>query len=201
MWAASAALVTLSLAAGSIQAQGPGGDLLTNAGVARVSAVVDSVFIDQTLGASEVRGGDFASYLMARLGVTPLPPDLRLRVSVDTQQIMFHGEIQDLPVEAREALGPLFLLFGPETPIAAYVELLEVGSRRVRFRLASIRINDVGVPERLLATVMSHVGSQYPALTPSGRDLLVEIPPTARIVLAENAVRLVGPQRAGSGQH
>lgn len=195
-----AVLGTLSLVAGPLLGQEPAGDPLTNQGVVRASAAVDSVFIDRTLSHAPVAGGDFASYLMARLGIRPIPPDLRLRVTVDTTLILFHGRIEDLPGEARRALGPLLGFFGPETPVAAQVQLESAGPRAVRFRLANVIINGITIPERLLQIVMAQVGDQYPALTATGRDLFVEIPPTSQILLAHGTVRLVGPESAQSSR-
>lgn len=197
---ALAAASALCLAAGRLAAQSGDGDPLSNAGVVRASAAVDSVFIDRIVRESWVGGGDFASYLMARLGIRPIPHDLRLRVSVDTLQILLHGRIEDLPWEARRALGPLFSFFGPDTPVAAHVDLVSAGPRAVRFRLAAVSINGLTVPDRLLQAVMSQVGEQYPALTHTGRDLFVEIPPTAQVLLDPGGVRLVGPDAAQPGQ-
>lgn len=182
-----------SMVAGVLHAQVPFGDSLTTAGIYRASAVVDSVFVDRTLPYSTVGSGDFASYLMARLGVIPIPHDLGFRVSIDSTAIILNGRARDLPEQARAELGPLLSMMPAETPVVAKVELLPAGPRAVRFRLAAVSLGGVQVPDALLATVMSHVGQRYSALTKTGRDLYVRIPETAEVALVSGGVHLVGP--------
>lgn len=169
------------------------GDSLSNAGVVRASALVDSVFIDLTLDSAFVNGGDFGSYLMARVNIRPIPRDLRLRVFVDTSRIYLRGTIADLPAETQAALGPLLAIFPMETRIAGEISLTKVAREVVRFRLESMIVNDVALPEPLVAGVMLEVGEQYPALSRTGRDLYVEIPLDAEVRLAPGGVRLLGP--------
>jgi hypothetical protein len=166
---------------------------LSDEGVVRASAAVDSVLVDRLVLARSVSGGDFAAYLMARLGVRPIPPSLLFTVGVDTSAIRFRGRIRDLPVRAQEELGPLLGMFSPETWIAADVGLLTAGPRAVHFRLRGVTINDVAVPDALLQPMLVQIGVRYPALTSSGRDLYVEIPAGAAIALETGAVRLIGP--------
>jgi len=49
------------------------------------------------------------------------------------------------------------------------------------------------VPEVILASYLSDVGKRYPALTASGRDLLVQVPTGGRVTLARDSVRLALP--------
>jgi hypothetical protein len=79
---------------------GPSGEAITNEGVVRASAVVDSVLLDGLARERIVGAGDFASYLMARLGVVPIPADLRFRVVPDTTVLRLTGRVADLPPEA-----------------------------------------------------------------------------------------------------
>ena len=184
---------------GTAGAQEPVGDALTNDGVLRASAKVDSVFVDRHVQEAVVAPGDFASYLMARLGVIPIPEDLRFRVLVDSQRIRLNGRIQDLPREARVELGPLLAVFPPETMVNAFVLLTSAGPRAIRFRLHSVTVNGFPVPEIALQTVLYDVGKRYPELTKTGRDLYVEIPSTAQVILSNGSVRLVGPLPADAG--
>lgn len=169
------------------------GNTLSTSGVFIASALVDSVFVDRTLDSAFVSGGDFGSYLMARLNIIPIPPDLGLRVVIDTQQIRLVGTIGDLPAEAMAALGPLLGMFPLDTRIGGEISLLKVAREVVRFRLERVRVNDIALPEPLVASVMLDVGRQYPALSRTGRDLFVEIPQDAEVLLAPGGVRLVGP--------
>jgi len=63
----------------------------------------------------------------------------------------------------------------------------------VHFRLRSVLIDGVPVPESLLQPVMASVGDQFPALTSSGRDLYVEIPTGGRMALRSDSVGLALP--------
>jgi hypothetical protein len=182
--------VTGWLMAPAVPVQEPSADQLSNAGVVRASAKVDSVFIDRLVPEVVIGGGDFGSYLMARLGVIPIPDDLKLRVWVDTQRISIHGRVADLPELARRTLGPLIGMVPLETPIAGDVELSRVAEEVVRFRLAAVRVNGIPLPEGLVAAVMYEVGRQYPVLGKSGRDLYVRIPADGEVVLVPGGVRL-----------
>jgi hypothetical protein len=162
-------------------------------GVLRASAIVDSVFIDKQIPRATVAGGDFTAYLMARLGVNRIPPDFNYRVKVDSSRIRLGGTLADLPREAHAVLDPLFLLLAPDTHLVAEVTLTHAGPRAEHFRLESVLIEGVAIPDNLLQPVMAGVGQQYPALTSSGRDLYVEIPAGARITLLPDSVGLTGP--------
>jgi hypothetical protein len=41
--------------------------------------------------------------------------------------------------------------------------------------------------------MLAEVGRQYPALTSTGRDLLIQIPPGAGMTLSNGTVELIGP--------
>ena len=190
------ALLALA-AAGALQAQTARPDTtplrITPEGVTRASALVDSVYVDRQLRQATVDGGDFTAYLMARLGVRALPPEFGYRVIVDTSLIRIGGRIADLPAEARRALAQLILVLPPETRLEAQVELLPAGREAVRFHLRGATVQGVPVPEALFAPLMSDIGRRYPALTPSGRDLYVQIPAGASMQLVPGGVSLTGP--------
>jgi hypothetical protein len=166
---------------------------ITAEGVVRASSIVDSVFVEKVTTAGRVDGGDFTAYLMARLGVNRIPPDFNYLVMVGTALIHLRGKLSDLPNEARNALSPLVMLLAPETELMAEIELTEAGPRAVHFRLRDVLIDGVPVPDGLLQPVMAGVGDSYPALTSSGRDLYVEVPPGGRITLQPNRVGLTRP--------
>ena len=166
---------------------------ITAAGVFRASALVDSVFVDRQLARAIVDGGDFTAYLMARLGARALPPDFGFRVTIDTTLLRVAGRIADLPPDARRALAGLVMVLPAETRLEAQIELLSAGREAVRFRLRGATVQGIPVPETFLASILAEVGRQYPVLTPTGRDLLVQIPEGARIRLAAGAVELIGP--------
>ena len=163
---------------------------ITRAGVARAQAVVDSVFLDRKATQGTIEGGDWASYLMARLGVEPLPENTEILIAVDTEHIMLSGRIQDLPAETRAMIGPLSALVDSSTVLAAEIALLPAGPGLSHFRLQGVTIGGFPVPELILRSMLLDVGKNYPALTKSGRDLYVEIPQDGKVSLVSGAVRL-----------
>ena len=173
---------------------------ITNDGVVRASALVDSVYIDHQLDQATVPGGDFVSYLVARLGVRPIPATLRLGVTVDTGRVALTGKVRDLPPEARAALGPILSFLDPGTDILADVALDVVGPRAVRYHLRQVLLNGAPLPEALLQYALSQVGRQYPALTASGRDLYIAIPDRAGMALVSGGVLLTAPSAGQPGQ-
>lgn len=171
----------------------PVGDPITNEGVVRASSAVDSVLLDGLAPERVVGAGDFASYLMARLGVIPIPSTLRFRVVSDTAFLRLTGRVADLPPEAVRELGPFVAFLDPETRLDAFVSLTRENPRAVRFRLTEARIGGGRVPDDVLQLVMSDVGRRYPALSRTGRDLFVEIPAGATMELVTGGVRLTAP--------
>jgi len=186
-------LVIASRPLGAQAAPEPFSKPITEAGVARASALVDSVFIDRQLPRATVDGGDFTAYLMARLGVRVIPPDFGYGVTVDSTGLRIGGRISDLPREAREALAQMVFLLPPETRLEGQVELRPAGKEAVRFHLAGATVQGVAVPESIFAPLMADIGRQYPALTATGRDLYVQVPAGARIRLVPGGVELTGP--------
>lgn len=201
----------LMLAPAGAGAQAPAGDTttaapsptgssrLSDAGVYRAAALVDSVYVDRLNRQAFVEGGDFASYLVARLGVRPVPDDLAIDVGVDTSAVTLSGQVQQLPPGVRTALGPALMLVDPSSIITADVALVRHQPGVVRFHLRSLLINGVPLPEGLLVPLMAEVGARYPALTRTGRDLLVAIPEDGTMRLEPGGVR-VGIRRAAASQ-
>jgi hypothetical protein len=167
--------------------------IIRSEGVLRASALVDSVFVDRQLPAATVDGGDFAAYLMARLGATNLPPDFNYRVAIDSTQIRLGGKLSELPPEAKRSLSQLMSFFPPDSRLEAQITLHGAGKQAVRFHLNAVSINGTGVPEMILQPLLTNIGRQYPALTATGRDLYVQVPDGATIQLVDGGVRLVGP--------
>jgi hypothetical protein len=186
--------------AGSAAAQEKAADSVTAAGVFRASAVVDSVFVDRLADSGFVSVGDWASYLMARLGVIPIPPDLKLRAVSDSQRIRLSGLLGELPSEARRAMGPLIAMLPPETEIAGDITLSRAAREVVRFHLETVRVNGVPLPEPVIYSALLDVGRLYPSLTRTGRDLFVQVPADAVVALAEGGVRLVAPPDSVNGR-
>jgi hypothetical protein len=183
-----ALVLIVAAAAPQLAAQQTG--RITPAGVARAQAVVDSVFLDRKVGTGSIEGGDWASYLMVRLGVNPLPDSMGLVVSVDTLLITFSGRLQDLPPEAQAMAGPLSALIDPATIVTAEVEQVPAAAGLAHFRLRGVRIGMFPVPEMMLHSLLLDVGVRYPELTKSGRDLYVQIPEDGKVALGIGIVVL-----------
>jgi hypothetical protein len=200
MSASGAAFMAALAAHPGMPRQDPAGEPLSNAGIQRAAARVDSVFVSRTTDRAMIRGGDFGSYLMARLGVVPIPPDLRLRVAVSPGHLTLAGQLGDLPQTARDAMGMMFNMLPLSTPISGDVAADRVTPDAMRFRLTSARVNGVPVPETVLDAVMSHAVRQYAPPTQSGRELLVRVPPEGRVELLTGWVRISRSTNGQGGQ-
>jgi len=195
-WSLPGCLLALAIGVASLDAQSEpesSAGRISMDGVSRAAALVDSVYIDRRLSRATVEGGDFAAYLLARLGMRVIPPDFGYRVAVDTSRIRIGGRVSDLPWEARQSLSQLVYLLPPATRLEAEVELQQAGREAVRFHLARAVVQGIPVPEAFLASLMADVGGRYPALTHTGRDLYVQIPAGARMALVPGGVELTGP--------
>lgn len=186
---ATAALLVGAAATAGAQAN-PRPGRLSNDGVVRATATVDSVFVDRTRTEGSIDGGDWASYLLARLGAGQVPDSLGIEVMIDTVAIEVRGRLRDLPEETRGLLGPLASMVDSNSVIVADVVMQRTGREVVRFWLKGIKLNGYPFPEFLLGPMMTSVGRQYPALTASGRDLYVQVPADAVMTLTPGAVRL-----------
>jgi hypothetical protein len=190
------ALFALFLTLASLlSSQAPPGRI-SRAGVARAQAVVDSVFLDRKATVGTIEGGDWASYLMARLGVEPIPENTEILIAVDTEHIVLSGRIQDLPPEARAMIGPLAALVDSGTVLAADIALLPAAQGLSHFRLQGVSIGGFPVPEIILRSMLLDVGEHYPSLTKTGRDLYVEIPTDGKVMLVAGAIRITAPARS-----
>lgn len=175
-------------------------DSVTPAGVSRASAVVDAVFVDKLLPEGRVGAGDWASYLMARLGIVPIPADLRVRVASDSTRVVISSMVGELPADALAALGPIVGMLPPTTVIAGDITVLQPTPDVVQFHLDRIRVNGAPLPDALVTTVMREVGRQYPALSKSGRNLYVQVPAGAAVRFLPGSVQLVGPPPDSGGR-
>jgi hypothetical protein len=188
--------MSLTFATGSATAQTDGAAgprRIAPEGVYRASTLVDSVYIDRLLPQAIVDGGDFAAYLLARLGARNLPPDFAFTVEIDSALIRIAGRIADLPPDARAALSQLVLLLPADTRLEAQIELAQAGREAVRFHLRTITVQGVPIPETFLIPLMADIGRQYPVLTATGRELYVQVPAGATMTLIPGAVALNGP--------
>jgi len=191
-----ATLLAMALfAATEAPAQSPGATVpvISSTGVVRATEVVDAVFVSRHRHAGAIGGADWVAYMMARLGIHPIPDLPGVAVAVDSSGIVMSSRLGDLPPQTRAELGPLVGFLNASTPIAADISLFRAGPQAVRFHLESLSVAGFAVPEVILASYLSDVGKRYPALTASGRDLLVQVPTGGRVTLARDSVRLALP--------
>jgi hypothetical protein len=163
---------------------------LSNAGVYRAAARVDSVFVERVNRQAFVDGGDFASYLVARLGVHPVPDNLAIDIAVDTGAVTLSSRVSQLPPAVKAALGPALMFLSDQSVIAADVALVRQQPGVVRFHLRSLLVDGTALPEALVAPLMAQVGTRVPALTNTGRDVLVSIPVDGTMRLERGGVRV-----------
>jgi hypothetical protein len=163
---------------------------ISMAGIPRANRLVESVFITRQTREQLVAGGDWVSYMAARLGAVPIPDQTGIRVAVDSQRILVDGRMVDLPPETRALFGPIAMLVDSNTVLRAEVVMAPTGPGVVRFVLATISVNGFQIPESILSSFLARVGQQYPVLTKTGRELLVAVPPDGKVSLANNAVRV-----------
>jgi hypothetical protein len=163
---------------------------ISMAGIPRANRLVESVFIARQTREQLVAGGDWVSYMAARLGAVPIPDQTGIRVAVDSQRILVDGRMVDLPPETRALFGPIAMLVDSNTVLRAEVVMAPTGPGVVRFVLATISVNGFQIPESILSSFLARVGQQYPVLTKTGRELLVAVPPDGKVSLANNAVRV-----------
>jgi len=167
--------------------------VISSTGVVRATEVVDAVFVSRRRHAGAIGGADWVAYMMARLGIHPIPDLPGVAVAVDSAGIVMSSRLGDLPPQTRTELGPLVGFLDPSTPIAADISLFRAGPQAVRFHLESLSVAGFAVPEMFLASYLADVGKRYPALTATGRDLLVQVPTGGRVTLARDSVRLALP--------
>jgi hypothetical protein len=185
----------LALALTLLQAPAPPdttGALLTNAGVLRAAGKVDSVFVTRTLDSALVDGADWAAYLMARLGVRPIP-ESGLRITIDPRTLRVKGRLSDIPAEGQASLAPLMAMFDPATPFAASVTLDAPAPDAIRFHLDSAWVDLLAIPEAMLGPGLQIVGEKYPVLANGGRDLFVSVPANATVRFTSAGVVLLAP--------
>lgn len=178
-----------------VAAQVPNGapapiDSVSIEGVMRAAAVVDSVFVDRLAVSGQIAPGDFGAYLLARLGVQPFPEALAWRVTADSGVLFLRGRFKDIPEESRGLFGNMLIFVDSTTTLAAEVRTAPAGPGLARFRLDRVLINGVPVPEFVMTSVLNAVGREYPALTDSGRDLYLQVPPEGRVLIRPGRIVL-----------
>jgi hypothetical protein len=192
--------VLLLAGAPSLAAQQPGdstGSRITDAGVLRAAAKVDSVFIVRNTLVDTVDIGDFAGYLLARLGVPPFGDSLAFRVTADTAQIRITGRLMDFPPEARGELGVIFSFIDSTATFRADIGMPQHAGGIMKFRLLRVVVGGLPIPELLLLPALAEYARRYPVLASGGREFLVAMPLEATATLVRNGLELRMPEPTG----
>ena len=173
----------------------PPGSRITNAGVERAAATVDSVFIEKQRPRGTVDVGDFTAYLLARLGVPPFSDSLAFRVTSDSTRIRIRGRLMDFPPESRAELGPLFSFVDSTSSFVAELSMPQREGGIMRFRLERLLVRDFPVPEFLFLPSLAEYARRYPVLSAGGREFLVAMPLEATATIGADSLELRMPAR------
>jgi hypothetical protein len=188
------ALAALVVASAPLSAQSSiPGSRISNAGVLRADSAVAAVFINRTRLVDTADIGDFASHLLARLGVPPFADSLGFGVTADSLQVKIVGRLADFPPESRVELSPIFFFVDSLTPFTAEIALIDKANGVMRFRLMRVLVSGYPVPELLLLPALREYDRRYPVLANGGRDLLVAMPPDATVKLVTDGIELRMP--------
>ncbi|HET9064474.1 MAG TPA: hypothetical protein VFN22_01475 [Gemmatimonadales bacterium] len=161
---------------------------ITNAGVLRADSAIEAVFHARTLQVDTVAIADFASHLLARLGVPPFEDSLAFRVTADSMLVRISGRLMDFPVESRQELGPIFSFIDSTTPFTAEISMPEHAGGIMRFRLERVRVAGFSIPELLLLPALQEYDRRYPVLARGGRELLIAMPPDGEARLIDGGI-------------
>jgi hypothetical protein len=188
------AVAGASGAATTLAAQQPlPGSRISNEGVFRADSAVEAVFLARTRLVDTVDIGDFASHLLARLGVPPVPDSMGFGVTSDSVRVRIVGRLRDFPPESQVELSPIFFFVDSLTPFTAEIALIDKANGVMRFRLMRVLVGGFTIPEILLLPALREYDRRYPVLANGGRDLLVAMPPEATVRLVKNGIELRMP--------
>lgn len=194
-----AALMVIVVTPGALAAQTSGapvlpGSPITNEGVIRAGAQIDSVFISRLARIDTVDPGDFTAHVLARLGVPAFDSTtLGFRVTTDTARARISGRIADFPADVRHELGPLFTFIDSTAVFVAELSMPQHSDGIMRFRLERVKVGALTIPDLLLSVPLAEYARRYPVLTGGGREFLVEIPPDARARFVTNGIEISVP--------
>jgi hypothetical protein len=172
------------------------GSRLTNAGVVRAGAATDSVFVARTRNVDTVNIGDFAAFLVAKLGNTTLYDSLAFKVTSDSLRVRIAGRLMDFPPDSRAELGPIFSFLDSTSVFVAEISMPQADNGIMIFRLERITVRGLTIPDLLVLAALSSYRAKYPdKLAAGGKEFHAEIPRQARAWLIKNAIVLRMPPK------
>ena len=172
------------------------GSRISNAGVLRAEAATDSVFINRSRLVDTVDIGDFASFLLARIGAPPFDDSLAFKVTADSQRIHISGRLMDFPADSRAEIGPIFRFLDSTSVWVAQISMPQAENGIIIFRFEGLRVSGLPIPDLLVAAALDEYRQRYPRmLAANGREFHVEIPREARVRLVHNGIVLRMPKQ------
>ena len=158
----------------------------------RAAATVDSVFLDRTHLVDTIDLGDFAAYLLARLGCR-IRGLLGLRVG-GRGAGPHQGPDARFPADARAELGVIFSFIDSTAPLEAVIAMTQRSHGLMRFRLERVVIKGFAIPDLLLNPALAEYNRRYPVLSAGGREFLVAMPPDATATIVQGGIELRMPR-------
>lgn len=172
------------------------GSRLTNAGVVRAGSATDSVFVARTRLVDTIDIGDFASFLVAKLGGTSLYDSLAFKVTSDSLRVRISGRLMDFPPDSRAELSPIFAFLDSMSVFVAEISMPQADGGILVFRLERITVRGLTIPDLLLLAALSSYRAKYPdKLAAGGKEFHAEIPRDARAKLVHDAIVLRMPPK------
>jgi hypothetical protein len=172
------------------------GSRITDSGVVRAGAAIDSVFVLRTRSADTVDIGDFAAQLIARIGAPPFGDSLAFRVTSDTALIRVAGRLTDFPPDVRADLRPLFAFIDSNSVFVADISMPQHSGGVMRFHLDRVTVRGLTIPDLLLIPALQQYTLLYPTLLASGgREFLVAMPTDGSARLVRNGIELTLPRQ------
>lgn len=196
-WRWLLALTLLAMASAPAPAQDTlPGTRLTNAGVLRAGFATDSVFVARVRVVDTINIGDFASFLIAKLGGTTLYDSLQFKVTSDSQRVRISGRLMDFPPDSRREISPIFAFLDSTSVFVAEISMPQADSGIMVFRLERLTVRGLAIPDLLVLVALSSYRAKYPdKLAAGGKEFHVEIPRRAHAALIKDAIILgIPPQ-------
>ena len=172
------------------------GTRLSNAGVVRAGSATDSVFVARTRAVDTINIGDFASFLIAKLGGTRLYDSLQFKVTSDTQRVRISGRLMDFPADSRSEISPIFAFLDSTSVFVAEISMPQADSGIMVFRLERLTVRGLTIPDLLVLAALSSYRAKYPdKLAAGGKEFHAEIPRQAHAKLIKDAIVLRMPPK------
>jgi len=189
------ALVALTATAAHAQDTLPG-TRFSNAGVVRAGSATDSVFVARLRTVDTINIGDFASFLIAKLGGTTLYDSLQFKVTSDSLRVRIAGRLMDFPPDSRGEISPIFAFLDSTSVFVAEISMPQADSGIMVFRLERLTVRGLPSPALLVLAALSSYRAKYPdKLAAGGKEFHVEIPRMAHARLIKDAIILRMPPK------